>query len=191
MLELPVKNFKNYQLRPLKESDVSDYFEIGKDKETVEFLSWYPFIHFREAIHHFNNIYFSNDYKNDPRAYAIVDLENNKMIGVIDFHLTNRWRKTAHIGYLLNKQYWNLGIMSEAVKIMVEVGFEFLKLRKIYVETIKENYSSRRVCEKNGFKLKKIDKQAHYQNKTNTYYDIYKYVIERKSYNDSKTKGNV
>lgn len=191
MIKLPVKYFDNFMLRPVEETDVSDYFEIGKDKETVKFLSWHPFTRIEEAAIHFSNIYFSLDYIDDPQGYAIVDTKTNKMIGVIDFHTTNKILKTAHIGYLLKRDYWNLGIITKALNIMVEVGFEFLNLKKIYVKTVKENYSSRRVCEKNNFRLQTIKKISHYHSKTDKYYDVYKYVIERKTYYDSKTKRNV
>lgn len=180
MLNLPERTFSNYLLRPVKESDVFDYFVIGRNSEAVRYLSWYPFLTIEEAVLHFNNIYFSNEYKNDPRGYAIVDINTNKMIGTIDFHTYNKILKTAHVGYLLHPDYWNLGIITNALKIMVDVGFEVLKLRKIYVQTISENKASIRVCEKNDFRLLKIIKLDYYDHKTNRYYDIYKYVRERK-----------
>ena len=99
MSSLPNFYFDNYMLRQVKESDVEDYFEIGKDPETVKFFSWYAFKHIYEAVKHFNHLYFSDDYPNDPQGFAIVDLNTNKMIGVIDFHTTNKILKTAHVGY--------------------------------------------------------------------------------------------
>lgn len=191
MINLPVKYFDNYMLREVLESDVEDYFIIGKDIEVAKYLSFYPFMHFHEAVIHFNNLYFSDLYKDDPKGYAIVDLNTNKMIGIIDFHTYNKTLKTANIGYLLNRNYWNLGIITKALSVIVEVGFEVLNLKRIYVKTVKENYSSRRVCEKNNFHLLSIKKKSHYHHKTNTYHDLYKYVIERKTYNDSKTKRNL
>lgn len=191
MKKLPVKYFLNYMLRPVEESDVKDYFLIGSDEETVKFLSWYPFKHVEEAVIHFNNLYFSGEYRDEPQGYAIVDLETNRMIGVIDFHTTNKILKSAHIGYLLKKEYWNQGIITKAVEIMLEVGFKELKLEKIVVRTIKENYASRKVCEKNNFRLHNIKKNNYYHGKTRTYYDVYKYVMERKVYYDSKAKGNL
>lgn len=191
MTKLPVKYFLNYMLREVAESDVNDYFIIGRDKEVAKYLSFYPFSHLSEAAIHFNNLYFSDLYKNDPKGYAIVDLTTNKMIGIIDFHTYNKVLKTAHIGYLLHKDYWNLGITTKALKIIVEVGFEILNLKKIYINTIEENYSSRRVCEKNNFQLEKIKKLEYYDSKRKTYHDLYKYVIERKTYYDSKAKRNL
>lgn len=191
MIKLPVKSFANYILRPVKEEDAIDYFEIGQDEETVKYLSWYAFKHLDEAFIHFNYLYFSEDYANDPQGYAIVDTKTNKMIGVIDFHTFNKILKTAHIGYLLHRDYWGLGIITKALELMIEVGFDFLKLRKIYVKSIKENYASRRVCEKNNFKLVSVRKIDYYHEKTNTYHDVYKYVLERKSYYDSKTNRNL
>lgn len=191
MIKLPVMSFDKYILRPVKEEDAYDYFEIGKDEETVKYLSWYAFKNVSEAFTHFNYLYFSENFSNDPQGYAIVDVETNKMIGVIDFHTFNKVLKTAHIGYLLHKDYWGLGIITESLRLMTEVGFEHLNLRKIYIKSIKENLASRRVCEKNNFKLTNIRKIDYYHKKTNTYHYVYKYVLERKSYYDSKTNRNL
>lgn len=191
MASLPIVYFDDYMLRPVKESDVNDYFDIAKDPETVKYFSWYAFKHIYEAVKHFNHLYFSNDYPNEPQGYAIVDLNTNKMIGVIDFHTTNKFLNTSHVGYLLHRDYWNLGITSKALKKMLEIGFIHLNFKKIFVQTIEENYSSRRVCEKNNFRLLKILKLDYYHEKTKTYHDVYKYVFERKNYDDFKTKRNL
>ena len=42
------------------------------DEETVKFLSWYPFKHVEEAVIHFNNLYFSDEYRDEPQGYAIA-----------------------------------------------------------------------------------------------------------------------
>lgn len=191
MIKLKEIEFDNYLLREVKVDDYIDYYDIGIDEENVRFLSWEPYKNMDEAKEHFTYIYFDDDFKDDPNGYAIVDKTTNKMIGVIDFHSYDKKKKEAHIGYLLHKSYWNLGIITKAIKYLIEIGFNDLNLNKIIIQTIKENYSSIRVAEKADFKLVSIKKGAYYHEKTNSFHDLYKYELKRKCYNDSKTKRNI
>lgn len=191
MKDLKIYEFDNYYLRVLKIDDYVDYYDIGINKNNVKYLSWEPFESLDEAKDLFTHIYFSEDFKDDPEGYAIIDKKTNKMIGVIDFHSYNKKNKEAEVGYLLHIDYWNLGIITKALEILIDIGFNKLYLNKIIIQTIKENYSSIRVCEKNNFKLASIKKQAYYHEKSNTFHDLYKYELKRKCYNDSKTKRDI
>lgn len=191
MIKLPNITFDNYLLRTVKLDDYKDYYDIGISEENVKFLSWEPFKTTDEAKELFTYLYFSEDFEDDPKGYAIVDMSTNKMIGVIDYHSFDKKAKTAQVGYLLHRNYWNQGIITKAMEHFIDVGFKYLKLNKIIVKTIKDNYSSIRVCEKNNFKLKHIKKEAYYHEKTNSFHDLYKFVLKRKWYYDAKTKGNI
>ena len=67
--------------------------------------------------------------------------------------LENIKKHKAELGYWLGKKYWNKGIMTEAIRIMTDIGFKKLKLARIYAYTFPKNTSSRKVLEKNGYKL--------------------------------------
>ena len=76
----------------------------------------------------------------------------------------------AEIGYWLSEQYWNNGIMTEAVKQMVKYGFNKLKLKKILALVVKSNRGSIKVLKKADFKQKSLLKK-HFK-KDNKIYDI-------------------
>lgn len=187
-IDLPEITFKDYLLRTLKASDLDDYFEIGKDKENVNFLTWEAFKSKKEAKKSLDT-YLTRFYFHQPIGYAIV--HNHKMIGIIEFHTFSDNNKTAEVGYLLHIDYWNKGIMTEALKVLVYVGFGFLDLKRIKVRSIKENIASRRVIEKNNFKLISIKRDDHYHEKTNTYHDVYTYILERADLIGIETKRDL
>ncbi len=188
MKQLPNLTFGPYLLRTLKESDVDDYFEIGKDRENVEFLTWQPFKTRSDAISSLN-VYLMREYFDEPVGYAICFLD--KMIGIIEFHTFSNFSKTAEVGYLLHKDYWNKGIMTSALEKMIYIGFSFLDLKTIVIKSIRENIASRRVIEKNGFNLVNIKKDDHYHEKSNTYHDVFVYRLERNDFFGKQTKGNL
>ncbi len=57
--------------------------------------------------------------------------------------------------YLLAKQYWGMGLATEAAKACLRYGFEELQLEKIIAVTRPENVASRRVLERIGMKHEK------------------------------------
>ena len=65
----------------------------------------------------------------------------------------------AEIGYWLAEKYWGKGLMTKAVKEVVNFGFQKLKLKRIYAETSSFNKISMGVLKKNGFKFEGILKK--------------------------------
>ena len=190
-MSLPERSFNGFKLRVLTIKDAKDYYQIGKNSKNIEYLTWYPFKSVRDAKKQLNQMYLRKANYGQLDGYAIVDVKLKKMIGIIEFHTINSFAKTAHIGYLLHQDYWNQGITSRALKELIQVGFEYFMFNKLFITTVKENIGSRKVCEKNDFKLIEIKPHFHYYEKHNTYHGLYIYTLERKDYYDSKTKGNL
>lgn len=64
--------------------------------------------------------------------------------------------RSAELGYWLNKDYWNKGIMTEAVRQICQKGFVQWDIVRIYAELFARNTASRTVLEKNGFALEGV-----------------------------------
>jgi RimJ/RimL family protein N-acetyltransferase len=77
---------------------------------------------------------------------------NNEVVGVIglDFR-EDIYRKTPLIGYWISEDFWGNGIMSQAVKLMVNYGFAHLDIVRIQAGVLGNNPKSMRVLEKAGF----------------------------------------
>lgn len=191
MDQMPEVVFGNYKLRTILKKDYQDYFEFGSDEDNVKYLTWKAFKTKRDAKDHIVSFYHKRKLFGEPVGYSIIDLSLNKMIGTIDFHTFNFHERTAEIGYLLSKSYWGKGVMSSALRTMIEIGFEYLSLNKIIIRSIEENIASRHVIEACGLELKNIKHNDHYHMKTKTYHNVYEYEIERNMYYGTKTKGNI
>jgi ribosomal-protein-alanine N-acetyltransferase len=62
-------------------------------------------------------------------------------------------RYTAELGYWLAEPWWGRGIMTLAVRAMVEYAFGELSLRRVHAAPFAHNLASARVLEKAGFSL--------------------------------------
>lgn len=58
---------------------------------------------------------------------------------------------TAEIGYWLGEEFWNRGIVTEAVNAVTAYAFETLGMVRVYAEVFEWNPASMRVLEKAGF----------------------------------------
>ena len=95
--------------------------------------------------------------------FAIV--VNGKAVGSIGIVPQNDcYRITAEIGYCIGVNYWNKGIVTEAVKQMVNYAFAHLPVVKIFAPVLDFNIASQKVLEKAGFEREVILKQAAIKN---------------------------
>ncbi len=152
---MPDVYLESFYLRTISKSDAKDMFEYGKDPLVTAFLNWGPFTQLSEAKKSITKIFYPRLRDGLPIGYAIIDLETSKMIGTIDFHSKIKGEQGAEIGFALNRNYWNKGIMTEAVTAMIHIGFEHLGYEFIRIKHLKKNGASRKVIEKNGFKFVK------------------------------------
>jgi len=116
-----------------------------------------------------------------PKPATILAIEfDGKVVGSIGITLrTDVERITAEIGYYLGENYWNKGIMTEAIKQMATYVFtNFPYLRKIYATPFDFNTASHKVLEKVGFEREAILKQAAIKNEKIV--DMYYYSLFRK-----------
>ncbi len=97
--------------------------------------------------------------QNPTQAFAIE--YNGEYVGNIGVHPEKDvYRKSAEIGYFLGEPFWGKGIMTDAVKQMVEYGFENLDIVRIHTGIFEYNIASQRVLEKCGFKKEAVFEKA-------------------------------
>lgn len=183
---MPKVLFGDYMLRTIKKRDYRDLFEYGKDKETTKYLFWGPMVLSIEAKRSIKDIFFPRIKNGLPIGYAIVDVKKNKMIGTVDFHSKTKGQNVAEIGYVLHKDYWGKGIMTQAVKKLIEIGFNYLNYDKINIRHLSKNVGSQRVIEKAGFNY--IKKEAYTLKKRNLIIsdDMLIYELTKEDYHGSK-----
>ena len=80
------------------------------------------------------------------------------------FPCSDVYRKSAELGYWLAEEYWNMGIMTEAVRQICSKAFKMFDIVRIYAEPFAHNFGSRKVLEKAGFAFEGTMKSGVYKN---------------------------
>lgn len=140
-------------LRQWREEDSSNLYEYAKSDLVGPNAGWKPHKNEEESKEIIKMFIESND------VYAIVLKSENKVIGSIGLHdkiidIKQCDLKQREIGYVLNPAYWGNGYVPEAVKRLLDYGFNELDLDLIWCGHYDFNSKSKRVNEKCGFKYK-------------------------------------
>lgn len=98
--------------------------------------------------------------KEEPHCNFAITIDN-KAVGGIGLTLGEDIEKiSAEVGYWLGETYWGKGIVSSALKGIIDYGFNDLGLERIFAKPLEHNLASRSVLEKNGFKLEGISRSS-------------------------------
>lgn len=161
-------------LRPVERSDASAIYRYSSDPRVTEFVTYDTYSSMDDAYNSLDHFFLNRDPEKQFEALALVLKENNEMIGTVDSGPL-RFGDMVEIGYVLHRDYWNLGLMSEAVDAYVRYLFDEKNIRRIEISHIAENVGSKRVIEKTGFVYEGVRRQ--YAKFKDTYVDIPYYSL--------------
>ena len=145
-------------LRELNNSDLDNIFEWASDEEVCKYLTWYPH-ESKDTTKQILN-YWLKQYECNPLTFrfGITLKDGDRLIGSID--VIKFEEGSPEIGYCLNRNYWNHGYMSEALKGFIDYLKTF-KIKKILIKADTDNIASNRVILKNGFTFLKQEKHTN------------------------------
>lgn len=137
-------------LRKWEEEDILDLVKAANNYKVAKYLrDCFPYPYRLEHGEYF----LSMCKKADPKKECLLAIDVDG-VAVGNIGLTfgeDVQRNTAEIGYWLGEEYWNKGIATKAVALMLEIAFKEYKLHRVYATFIETNMASGRVLEKNGF----------------------------------------
>ena len=94
------------------------------------------------------------------RAYIFAILVDGHACGILSLSNVSTEHACGELGFWLGRDHWGRGIMTEAVGLMLRFAFRELGLCRVYASAFAANTASRRVLEKNGFKLEGTLREA-------------------------------
>ena len=173
---LPILKTERLILRPLRMRDAEDLFAYAQDPEVSRHVLWDT----HESIwdsRRFLRGAIRQYRRGQPGSFAIVLKDSGRMIGTIGFMWINVDYKSGEVGYSLGREYWNKGIMTEALREVVRFGFEDLGLNRIEAQHEVSNPASGKVMAHVGMQFEGILRQR-IRNK-GCYADVALYAILR------------
>src|SRR5689334_79089 len=91
-----------------------------------------------------------------PSQFAVMPRGEDTIIGYCGFfYHPEHGIEDIEIGYRLNPNCWNRGLITEAARAVRDYGFCERKLSRVISLVHPENIPSRRVAEKNGMKIER------------------------------------
>lgn len=119
--------------------------------------------------------------KTDIR-WGIELKENNKLIGDCGFGHIDEPKRPTELGYMLSKEYWNKGYMSEALGAILQYGFYMLDLHRVQAWTHPENKASTQLLKKYGFLKESLLREYVYIWHKGVYIDVDMYSLLDRDY---------
>jgi Acetyltransferases, including N-acetylases of ribosomal proteins len=165
-------------LRPFTTEDADAVHAYASDIENVRYMLWGP--NERKDTGEFIGECLRKEAETPRLAYdfAITLKSSGKLIGACGLYL-NKEMTEGMLGWILHRDCWKRGYMPEAATALLRLGFEQLKLHRIYATCNVENYGSRRVMEKCGMR-----REAHFVKNRfgrvgteKVWYDEYHYAL--------------
>ena len=120
------------------------YENWATDSLVTKYLSWEPHKNVQETEQIISNWVIEPNYH-----WCIVDKETNEPIGAIGVVRNFLKDFRCEVGYCLSRKFWNKGIMTEALKKVIEFLFEE-GYNKVVLRHSVENPASGRVMQKAG-----------------------------------------
>ena len=137
-------------LRPWREDDAPALYKYASDPEVGPRAGWEPHKSIKESIEIIRTV-FHND-----TTWAIELKETGEPLGAMGYlpaegsHLPSR-KGEPLVGYWVGRPYWNRGICTEALQLMLGHIREATDIRSLIGSHFIDNPASGRVMEKCGF----------------------------------------
>lgn len=159
----PVLETTNLVLRKITLKDAPVIFELRSGDRSMQFIDKEKIASLKIAQEMIQNM--ETQYQSNAAIMWGISLKGSApLIGTIGFWRIEKDHHRAEIGYMLLPDYWGRGYASEAIKQVLDFGFEILKFHSIEANINPNNLASRRVLEKQGFRKEGFFKEDYYFN---------------------------
>lgn len=149
LANLPSLESERLILRRLCMRDAPDIYDYSRDPEVARHVLWTAHTSPSESRSYIR--YMLRRYRlGEPSSWGIVLRRENRVIGTIGFMWIQEENASAEVGYSLGRAYWNQGIMTEALRLILDFGFKSLKLNRIEAQHEVDNPASGAVMRKAG-----------------------------------------
>lgn len=142
---------KRIYLRNISENDAPILLKWGKDQsyhDSAGFGSYENLAKAKKA---------AKQYTMRKNSYLICLKENDQVVGLIELNERGMDErsgllKTKELGFLMDKDYRQKGLMTEAINLVVKDAFINLDQNEIWAGTFENNLKSQNLLKKLGFK---------------------------------------
>ncbi len=152
---LPTLQTKRLILRKMTLDNAEDVFKYSSDPEVFRFVGGKVHETIKDSEEFLKEISEKHE-RQETIVWGVVYKERCKLIGDCGFIKWDASQARAELDYLLSREYWNRGLMTEAVKEVIRFGFEKMQLNRIQGICEIANIASACVMEKAGMQFEGV-----------------------------------
>ncbi len=158
-------------------ADAETIFNSYAQKEEVtRYLVWRPHQHLRETESFLAGCVAAWE-KDALFPYIITIKETDAVVGMIEIRLDGF---KADVGYVLSPQFWGKGLITEALRSLVEWALSQTSIYRVWALCDVDNLASARVLEKAGMQREGLlRRQIIHPNISDEPRDCYCYAIAK------------
>lgn len=159
---LPELQTERLFLRKLQQQDSRQVFQIWSDPAVTKFMN-IEVMHSEDDAKEMIELLHQCSLKEEGFRWAIIEKNSGQVIGSCGF---NHWQLEGayrgEIGYELSSAFWRQGLGTEAVKAMLEYGFNVMKLNRIEALVDPRNTASAKLLSSLFFTCEGVLRQYQY-----------------------------
>ena len=133
---------KRCMIRNFRQEDEKDLYKVLSDAEVMKYIE--PVFDMEKTTDFIKNAGLCEP----PLVYAVEILETERVIGHLIFHSYEK--SDYEIGWVINRNYWGMGIADELTKAIVEYSKE-ADIESLVIECDENQAASKNIALKNGF----------------------------------------
>lgn len=155
-------------------ADANDIFNYAKDEDVAKYVTWDNHKSINDTTQ-FIKATQQRYEKDEAGEWGIELKETGLIIGSIGFVQLDSQNSCASIGYALSKNYWNQGIMTEALRRLFDFAFKEMRLNRIEAFHIPDNQASGQVMQKAGMTYEGLARQKIFAK--GTFWEVKQYAV--------------
>ncbi len=153
---------ENSELELLNETHAEELFDLIEDNREYlkQWLPWLDNNRYLQNTIDFIRITLMQYERNETVQFTL--LYNGEIAGVVGFHKIDWLNRTTSIGYWIGQQYQGKGLVTKSCSKVLDYAFGRMGLNRIEIRCATENYRSRAIPERLGFKEEGLVRDAEW-----------------------------
>jgi ribosomal-protein-alanine N-acetyltransferase len=148
--KFPIIETTRLILRKPSQRDAIALLEVSQDEAVMKYYGMAPLVNKAEALAEIN--WFKKIFTQaEGIRWIITEKGAGVYIGDIGFHNCAKAHSRSEIGFKLAKEFWNKGVMTEALDQVLEYGFLVMQLNRIEAVVDPKNTACLSLLKKAGF----------------------------------------
>ena len=146
-------------LRRLEESDADELYRLieANREYLAQWLPWAEALTLEGSIEFIRTVR-RQEASNDGFQAALVS--EGSIVGMVGFHGVNWPHGSTTIGYWLDEGHQGHGLMTRAVRALVDHAFGVWDLHRVEIQAAVDNHRSRAIPERLGFREEGVRREA-------------------------------